>query len=176
MNYLRENKVGIDAEIAPLQTYLYDKIVCKWNIEDFNGYGRVYKNKKSGLVVPEYYISDREYEEVLLDDRLNGIMFFSPSDFTQTYGSLMIQNVDIIFTFNLKSLDYSCEREDESVRQYIMSLMNSYSSKQEVKQIITGLSNVYSDYNGVANYFYDMQDFHHFKITTELRYFNKNCI
>ena len=104
MNYLRENPVGIDAKIAPLQTYLYDNIVSRWSLEDFSGYGRVYKNKKNGLIVPEYYVSEKEYEEVLLDDRLNGIMFFSPSDKTDVYGDLLIQECDVIFSFNLKCI------------------------------------------------------------------------
>jgi len=176
LNYRRKHKVGVDVEIDSLQKYLYDNIVCKWNLDDFNGYGRVYKNKRNKLIIPEYYVSEKEYKEVLLDDRLNGIMFFSTSNFAKTYGTLLVQDVDIIFTFNLSSLQFCEEREDEYIRQYIYSLMNQYSSKQEVKQITTGLNNVYSDYNGVADYFFDMQDFHHFKITTEIRYFNKNCI
>ena len=177
MNYLRQNPVGVDVEIGKIQSFIYNKIIDRWNLPDFSGYGRVYKNKKNGLIVPEYYVSEKEYEEVLLDDRLNGIMFFSPGDNTQVYGDLLIQECDIIFTFNLKCLEFSNEREDEKIRQVILSSLSDYNSKIDfVKQITTGLNNVYRDYNGVANYFYDMQDFHHFKVTLELRYNNKKCI
>jgi ribosome-binding factor A len=80
-----------------------------------------------------------------------------------------------MFTFNLRQLVISDERIDEEVRQYILSLFRAYIKDPNVTSITTGLVNVYKDYNGVAEYFYDMQDFHHFKMTVELRYFNKNC-
>ena len=177
MNYLRENPVGIDLEISRIQTALYDNIVERWNLQDFKGYGRVYKNKKNDLIIPEYYVSEKEYEDVLLDDRLNGIMFFSPSDNAEVYGDLIVQNCDVIFTFNLKCLEFSNEREDEKIRQLILGWLDDYkSNKGFIKQIKTGLTNVYNDYNGVANYFYDMQNYHHFKVTLELRFNNKKCI
>lgn len=177
MNYLRHNPVGVDLEIGKIQSFLYDKIIYRWSLEDFNGYGRVYKNKKNDLIIPEYYVSEKEYEDVLLDDRLNGIMFFSPSDYTQVYGDLLIQECDVIFTFNLKCLEFSNEREDEKIRQLVLGWLSDYKSNKDfVKQIETGLQNVYKEYNGVANYFYDMQNFHHFKVRIELRYNNKKCI
>ena len=76
MNYLKQNTTGVDTVIKGLQKYLYDNLKQKWCFNDFEGYGRVYKNKKNGKVMPEYYTSDKEYKEVLLDDRLQGIMFF----------------------------------------------------------------------------------------------------
>lgn len=176
MNYLKETTLGIDDPIQRLQTYLYDSLVERWGFTDFNGYGRVYKNKRNDLVVPEYYASNREYKEVLLDDRINGIMFFSPSDTIDIFGSLMTQECDIIFSFNLKDIGVSNEREDEKIRQFILFTLNNYKGKKEIRQTVTGLNNVYIDYNGVADYFYDMQDFHHFKIKVLLRYINKNCI
>lgn len=177
MNYLRENPVGIDIEINKIQTFLYNKIVERWSLQNFNGYGRVYKNKKSGLIVPEYYVSEKEYEDVLLDDRLNGIMFFSPNKDADIYGDLIIQKCDVIFTFNLACLEFSNEREDEKIRQVILSYLNTFDSRKDfIEQIKTELENVYRDYNGVANYFYDMQNFHHFKVTLELRFNNKKCI
>lgn len=177
MNYLRENPVGVDIEINRIQTYLYNQIINRWSLEDFNGYGRVYKNKKSNLIIPEYYVSEKEYEEVLLDDRLNGIMFFSPSDMADVYGNLIIQECDVIFSFNLSCIEFSNEREDEKIRQLILADLSDYKANKDfVKQVQTGLTNVYKDYNGVANYFYDMQKFHHFKITLELRFNNTKCI
>lgn len=177
MNYLRENPIGIDFEINKIQKFLYDKIVERWSLEDFNGYGRVYKNKKNNLIIPEYYVSEKEYEDVLLDDRLNGIMFFSPHKDADVYGDLIVQKCDVIFTFNLSSLGFSNEREDEKIRQFILYSLNNFNRKTDfIKQIKTDLTNVYSEFNGVANYFYDMQYFHHFKVTLELRFNNNKCI
>lgn len=174
MNYLKENTTGIDTPIKGLQTYLYDSLVCDWSLDRFDAYGRVYKNKRDSKIVPEYYENNREYKEVLLDDTRDGIMFFSPSDITEVNGNSLNQDCDILFTLNLKSLGYSDYREDEEVRQRVVYLLNNYPRRQEVTQIVTGLNNVYRDYNGVQEYFYDMQDFHHFKITLNIRYSN-NC-
>lgn len=178
MNYLRQNPVGIDEQIQRIQSFVYDKIISNWNLDSFNSYGRVYKNKRNGLIIPEYYVSEKEYEEVLLNDNLNGIMFFSPSDRTEVNGTLLTQDCDLIFTFNLSDLNISNERDDENVRQGVLSILRQYDARIDfVKQITTGLTNVYQDYNGVANYFYDMQNFHHFKVTLGLRYNNNiKCI
>jgi hypothetical protein len=176
VNYLKQNTDGLDTAIKGLQSYLYDNIVSKWTLENFDAYGRVYKNKRNNLIIPEAYVSEKEYKEVLLDDFLDGIMFFSPYDVQDVYEDLIVQKCDVMFTFNLRQLVVSDERIDEEVRQYILSLFRAYIKDPNVTSITTGLVNVYKDYNGVAEYFYDMQDFHHFKMTVDLRYFNKNCI
>ena len=175
MNHLKENSVGIDIEIERLQIFLYDNICKKFCLDDFNGYGRVYKNKRNGLIIPEYYESNRDYREVLLDDRISGTMFFNTDSEATINGTLNTQDCEIIFTFNLNSLLFKDGRDDEYIRQYIILLLNQFDAREEQKTITTGLENVYRDFNGVAKYFYDMQDYHHFKITKELR-INTKCI
>lgn len=175
MNYLKTDTVGIDTCIDGYQKHLYDGICESWCLNKFDGYGRVYKNKKDNLIYPEYYINNKEYKEVLLDDRRNGIMFFSPSDYQDIQGSLTIQKCDVIFSIDLSSLGTSNHRQDEEFRTRVVTLLNRYRKKKEVNQIVTGLENVYNDYSGVNKYFYDMQDFHHFKVNIDLRYNNNNC-
>lgn len=175
MNYLKTTVTGIDEKIKPLQTYLYDNIINKWGLSNFDGYGRVYKNRRKDLIIPEYYISNKEYKEVLLSDKRDGIMFFSPSSKSKSYGDLIVQECDIMFSLNLKTLYNNNERQDEEARQYILGLLNQYMVNLGDKEIETDLRFVYKDYNGVASYFYDMQEFHHFKIKIELRFNNKTC-
>lgn len=174
MNYLKSNTKGIDTIIKGLQSYLYDSITSYWDLNNFDGYGRVYKNKRNEKVVPEYYKSNREYKEVLLSDKKDGIMFFVASDTTEVNGNSLIQNCDILFTINLNKIGLNNERQDEEFRQKIIYFLNNYPRRQEITQIHTGLSNVYLDFNGVQEYFYDMQDFHHFKTTLNIR-FSNNC-
>ena len=176
MNNLKLHTTGIDTPIKGLQIYLYDNIVANWSLINFDGYGRVYKNRKRGAVIPDYYEGEREYKEVLLSDKKDGIMFFSPSDTVNVYSNLVVQDCDIIFTFNLSKLGSNQYRQDEELRQRILFLLNNYVKQNKVKKIETGLNNVYRDYNGVQNYFKDMQEFHHFKVTLELRFINNNCI
>ena len=175
LNYLKENTSGIDTPIRKLQIYLYDNLVNLWGFNLFDSYGRVYKNKRDNKTIPEYYSGKKEYKEVLLDDNLDGIMFFSLSDFTNVISYTSIKDCDIIFSINLKRLGFSEERQDEEVRQQVLTLLNNYTTNHKVKSEVTGLGNVYKDYNGVQDYFYDMQDFHHFKITLEIRYNNLKC-
>jgi hypothetical protein len=177
VNYLRDNSYGVDTEIQKIQTYLYNKINGRFSFTDFDSYGRVYKNKKSGLVIPEYYVSNRDYKEVLLDDRRSGIMFFSTDDSADVNGSLITQDCDLLFSINLASLGVSDDRDDEKIRQIVVSFLRTYNQREDfVKQITTKLEKVYNEFNGVSNYFYDMQDYHHFKIKLGLRYNNINCI
>lgn len=173
MNYLKEHTVGIDTKIKELQTYLYNELISKGKYYNFDAYGRVYKNKRSNKVIPEYYVGNKEYKEILLDDNLDGIMFFSPSDFSTINGNISIQDCDIIFSVNLSNCNDN--RQDEEVRQDVLFLLTQKAKKGELKNVVTGLDNVYSDYNGVADYFYDMQNFHHFKITIELNFTNNKC-
>ena len=175
MNHLRTEVDGVDEPIKALQKYLYDNIVSYYDLNAFNGYGRVYKNKRNDMIVPEYYVSNKQYKEVLLDSRLDGIMFFSTSSTSKAYGTLVIQPCDVMFTFNLSRLTDDNERDDEQVRQYVLWLLNQYTVNLGDKEIETDLRYVYRDYNGVSAYFYDMQPFHHFKIKIELRYNNKIC-
>lgn len=176
MNYLKENNVGIDNPIKRLQVYLYDRIVSNFGLSDFDGYGRVYRNRKDNLFIPEAYVNNKEYKEVLLDDRNDGIMFFSPESNSTAYGSLVIQKCDLIFSVNLDNLYGSNERKDEEFRQYVLSLLNLYVVDLGDKEIETDLNKVYEKYNGVASYFYDMQNFHHFKIKINLKFNNNTCI
>lgn len=175
MNYLKENTVGVDNVIKGMQKYLYSNLLTKWSLTDFDAYGRVYKNSRNKRMIPEHYISGNEYSEVLLDDRKDGIMFFSPNSTQEVNGNLITQECDIIFSVNLNSLKGSAERQDEEVRQQVLFLLDVYDTNQKVVKAETGLLNVYRDYNGVAEYFLDMQEFHHFKITLDLRYINTSC-
>lgn len=175
MNYLKENPIGIDYEIKRLQIYLYNNISNKFGLDDFDAYGRVYKNKKDRFIIPEYYLSNRDYKEVLLDDRRSGIMFFSPSSNFTDYGGLVERYCDIMFTFNLDRLYGNENRNDEEIRTYVLTLLNNYIETLGDKEVETDLMAVYKDYNGVASYFYDMQEFHHFKIKIKLRFNNKTC-
>jgi hypothetical protein len=102
-------------------------------------------------------------------------MFFSPDSKSKAYGSLIVQDCDIMFTLNLNTLYGSNERQDEEARQYVLGLLNQYTIDLGDKEIETDLRFVYKDYNGVASYFYDMQEFHHFKIKIQLRFNNKIC-
>lgn len=175
MNYLKETPTGIDKEIKNLQIYLYDRISLKFGLNDFDAYGRVYKNRRNDLIIPEYYLSNRDYKEVLLDDRRSGIMFFSPESRFTDYGGLVEQYCDIMFTFNLTRLYGNDNRNDEETRNFILTLLNNYVDRLGDKEVETDLRFVYKDYNGVASYFYDMQEFHHFKIKVKLRFNNKTC-
>jgi len=175
MNYPKTNTSGIDSTIKHLQTYLHDNLTRLWSVPKFDVYGRVYKNKRDAKVFPEYYLGGKEYKEVLLDDTRDGILFFSPSDFTDVIGRSLITDTDLIFSVNLKNIGSNFERQDEEIRLDVLNLLSNYTRKQEVKRIIIGLNNVYQDYNGVAEYFKDMQEYHHFKITLELRYSNNKC-
>lgn len=175
MNYIKTNTVGVDVPIKRIQTRCYDGLVALWGVNDFDAYGRVYKNKKKDKVIPEYYVGNKEYKSVLLDDRRTGIMFFDIGDSVNVNGTILSTACEVLFSVNISSLNGDTERTDAEVQKDAFNLLNKYQGIFSIDNIYTGLNNVYNEFTGVSSYFRDMQKFHHFKISGIINYTNNNC-
>lgn len=78
MNHIKNIPVGIDVTIQDMQIELYDALSESWG--DINGFGRVYKQDKQERIIPEYYVGNSEYKEVLTNDSFVGTFFFIEDD------------------------------------------------------------------------------------------------
>lgn len=174
MNYTKTNTAGVDTPIERIKNYLYSELLSKWNPDELDVYGRIYKNTSQGITYPEYYIGDNEYKEVLLDDTKTGIIFFSVSDFANSNGDVLNRECDVIVSIDLNELNGNTYRTDAHVQRDVFKVLNNFRGIFSINRIETGLNNVYSDFNGVVKYFNDMQGFHHFKINGIINYTN-NC-
>ena len=69
--------VGVDAAIQKLQTLIHNNLMDKWAIDSnqYQSFGRCYRNKKDNGYIAEVYLGQSEYKEVYWDDNLSAISF-----------------------------------------------------------------------------------------------------
>jgi len=174
LNYLKDNPKGVDAPIDRIQKILYKELSCSWNTDNLDGYGRIYRNERREKVIPEFYTNENEYKEVLQNDTKACIFFFNTGNPSVT-GKLAIVDCEIIFSVDLTTIKGDETRDDEEIRNDVVLALNRYATNFEKDyDIIKDLDGVYEDFRGVADYFLDMQRFHHFKFKGKIRY-NINC-
>lgn len=167
MNNLKNNPVGVDKHIQRIQRKLYDSL----STGNFDGYGRIYSIERSGKHLPCWYVSDREYKEVLLSDRLDGSFFFNIDNTQQVdLSDDVTTNCEILFTVNLETMKGSNGRQDEEVIQDVLDVLQKFKGIFNITQVVRGLDLVYSEFRGVANYFKDLQPYFHFKVKGNLLY------
>ena len=173
MNNTKPNPVGVDKAIDRIQTYVYDN----WATVDFDFYGRVYKHEVNGRVLPLFYTSLRNYKEVLLNDNLDGICFFNVSDSEQvSENGDVTSDCDIMFSINLSNLKGDTNRMDEEIKQELLETLYRFKGIFNIKEVIKGLESVYSEFNGVSDYFKNLQPYLHLRIKGEILYnFNLKC-
>ncbi|CAL2077684.1 conserved protein of unknown function [Tenacibaculum sp. 190524A02b] len=122
MIHLKENPVGIDLLIQKLQKKLNHKI----SYDGMHSFGRVYLNEIEGKLVPEYYKGNGEYKEVLLNDRINGNIFFIEDGTTKKKSSQLITPISLIILLDLEKLsNINDKRIDEEVKTEIYSIIET---------------------------------------------------
>lgn len=167
MNHLKPSVTGVDAPIQRIQRYLYDSL----DTGNFDGYGRIYKIERNGIDLPCWYISDREYKEVSLSDKVDGSFFFNIGD-SQGFdiNSNVTTDCEILFTFNLGTIKGSDVRSDEEVLQDVIYYLQRFKGIFNITEVVRGLDSVYSDFSGVSKYFKNLQPYFHFKVKGKLLY------
>lgn len=176
MNYIKSDSTGIDAVIAKLQKKLYDKLAPDWG--NIDGYGRIYRNAKDGKVYPEYYDSDGNYHDVLMDDSKNAIFFFDVHpDIKSVTHNFEVATVDIIVFVNLDEIKGLQQRQDQEIRKDFSKILRYKPYNYEVKKIDLTIDRVYSQFKGIPELLKnkDMSYYHHFKVSGSLSYSTNNC-
>jgi hypothetical protein len=184
MLFTRIIKSGIDAPIDGLQRLLYPNIVTAWGLNadsaaDYNSYSRAYRNQTEEGYVPEVFVGGKEYKEVLVNDKIKALSFFSVGETIQFSGNQLQADVSLLFFVNLTKINASSERADETVRQQIVQMVQGIKAFGfAFTGIETGVDSVLRDYEGLRRNpgvkFRDMHPFHCFKLNFTVRY-KSNC-
>lgn len=126
MNNIKQNPVGIDVIIQPMQVELYDTLSASWG--DMRGFGRVYKNKKQRRIIPEHYLGNSEYEEVLTSDMTVATFFFVESgELTSQKSCLSRTKVDLIFLVDVNKAKETIDHyADEEVRIDVLNIAKKH--------------------------------------------------
>lgn len=185
MKFTRTTVTGIDTPIQGHQDWLYPKLVTAWGLDgasakDYNSYGRAYRNERENGFVPEVFMGGRDYQEVLLNDKVKALSFYSVDGVVPFRNNQFVAQVALIFFADLKRLAPGADRNDEELRQDVIKLVQgnlNYGFKFTGYEV--GVENVLKDYAGVFRdermKFRDMQPFHSFCLNFELTY-KQNCI
>lgn len=178
--------VGVDIPIQKLQSYLHEKLLTKWGLQNaqYEAYGRCYRNQKESGYVAEVYVGGGEYKEVYLDDRISVLSFFGLSgdiDFEVTNTA----DVHLIFWVNIKKLYPAItHRADEEVRKDVQELIQKKMYGFTLTDVRLGIERVHQEYRGTimaaqANLdtlkYRDMHPFHCFRFDLKLLYDIKHC-
>jgi hypothetical protein len=168
-NNLKLNPVGVDKEIADLQTSIYNQLGYS-NIE---GYGRCYLIKdKNQKLIPAHFVKGKDYVEVLPNDKnsSNGHFFFMTSEKSKFEKKQASVETDIYFLLNIEKLKPGIlHRADEEVLEDIIGIIEKYKffSINEFVKGEKALEDFKSD-------LLDMQPYFFLKITGTIKY-QFNC-
>jgi len=176
MNYNNYPSKGIDHKIKLIQNAL--ELHLGFVGVDF--YGRVQKvlAKDGKSFVPEVHISNKERKEVFYDDRNapGGNVFFIDEDqHTSKNGVQFTAKVKIVFMLNLDKLFLNTTyRADSEVQDKCVKLVEKIKAL-DITGLEKGLKNVFKDFDINKIKLNDLQPYHTFSITGELKYtFNNN--
>lgn len=180
------NPVGVDILIQKMQAYLHNGLAKKWGYANtgsgpelverdhlFKAYGRAYRNQKDDGYVPEVYVGSKEYKEVFVDDTLNGLSFFLTGD---TVREGFYNQVSIIYHVDLAKIKPNIEhRGDEEARVDAIELVRKNSFGFTLQGFVTGIENVYREFNRKEIKFRDIHPFHCFRINLSMIPIDKYC-
>jgi hypothetical protein len=177
------NPVGIDIPIKKLQAFLHDALLEKWGIEtdQYQSYGRCYRNKQDKGYMAEVYDGNDEYKEVYYDDTISAISFFGISN---NIKQVIEQKADVhlIFFVNLEKLKPEApNRADEEVRIDVMNIIGKTMFGFTLDSVDLWLENVLREYSGSYREErlkqVDMHPVHCFRLNFTLNYNIKkpNC-
>jgi len=156
---------GIDIPINAMVEKFKAKL---WNGKTVDFNGRVFRNEREingrTVIVPEIFISGKEYKSKVFDDFKDAGCFFDVSpnrNIDEQYAM-----VDVCFYVNLNKIYPAIvtERATENVHEDVMKLLEF--SDFEIQELITGIE-AFADYQLRQNKV-DMQPYYVFKFKTKL--------
>lgn len=182
---VKTNPVGIDILIQAYQTALHERLIAAWGLADdqYECYGRCYRNKNDNGYVAEVFKAGIDYQEVYWNDRVSAVSFFGISN--EEHGIGENTRIHLVFFVDIKKLKPTINhRADEEVRRDVQLFAAEGFRGFQYKSTELWLENVLREYPGnFRNYgsgdingklkFLDMHPTHCFRINLEINY-NKN--
>lgn len=177
MNITKPIVIGIDIPIQKFQTVLYNKIKTIWPVDDtsFNMYGRAYRNQAAKGYQPEVYAGNGEYNDSYFNDTLKGSAFFGVSSPEKVIKGDATAQVFVIFMVNLDLIKPGATRNDEEARNDMQQAAPDGMGGFFITGVITGIDQVFKEYNIDNIKFRDMHPWHCFRLNFNLTYNIYDC-
>ncbi len=175
----KTDRDGIDIVIEELQQSTFPKLLGFWDpLTTYTSFPRANKNLVDGSVVPQVSADQKDYEQVLTNDKVFINSFFLIDDVRNYDEELrqIKQNISIIFQADLKKLYGQTNRADE---QFNMDVLRVF-QKENVFivgdiELTEGIDNVYSDLSITGKLkeivdLHDMSQLHVLKLSFDVLY------
>ena len=178
---LKDSPVGIDAVINNINDLVYTELdwlsTDEENPVNYTAYHRALKNPRGAGLVPEVYNLENgstfgEYTEALYDDSLDASSFFYTSDSIDTIdnGYMFSTTLSMVFQVDLsKVADNIKHRGDAEIHRIVVNAINK-GIYGKVSSVVTGIPNVYSEFDQSQIEFTDMHPFHCFRVDIDVNY------
>lgn len=183
---IKDSPVGIDTVINNINNLVYkelDWLSTNDSPVNYTAYHRALKNPKNGGIVPEVYDIDTstrtgEYTEALYDDTVDASSFFYVEDNQSPVdnGRMFNTTVSMVFQVDLSVVaDAIDHRGDAEIHRVVCNAINK-SPFGNVSGLITGIPNVYSEFDQSQIEFTDMHPFHCFRVDIDVNYEFGCCV
>lgn len=168
--------IGLDKQIDKFQSYLYSKL--DWL--NYESYHRVYLNPDSNTrgSVPETYVGDGEYKEVLFTDKFSVSSFFLKSGRETIDEGFITSEISFIVQSNLADLYPGItHRADEELKNDVIVHAQNYSDADSFRliEVLSDVNDVYREVNH-DQVLLDNMSFHHVvRFVFEVKYTEDCC-
>ena len=156
---------GIDITIERLITRFEDNLFtdksCDW-------FGRIHRNQRDEGIVPERWISQKNYKDTLLNDKVDLTCFFDVQP-NETYQGYYKSDVWICFSVNLLNLYPLISRNEatETLHESVLTQIEKIGGVS-VTGLVRGLP-AFSDYARVKDSD-NLSPYYLFRVNTEIKY------
>jgi len=171
MNFTTTSTIGIDTVIQSIQNELYSNLIVSWS-ENIDGYGRVYINKKQNENIAQYFIDEKDYKDVYVNDEKDAQFFFLTDENSTTEDEYVYKNkTKVVFIVNLKKV-FDSGRVDSKARVNVINFLRNIAyGRFQIEGYDTGVDNVFRGLNTDKLKKADLQPFHVFSINIDLNYY-----
>jgi hypothetical protein len=183
---LKSSPVGIDTVINNINKLVFDELNWLSTNEvpvNYSAYHRALKNPRNGGIIPEVYeidtvTSSGEYSEAFYNDRVDASSFFYVDDNQTTIdnGRMFSTTVSMVFQVDLSVVaDAIDHRGDAEIHRIVCNAINK-SVYGNVSGLVTGIPNVYSEFDQSQIEFTDMGNSHVFRVDVAVNYEFGCCV
>ena len=166
---------GVDIPISLIRDNLVQNL---WsNVSNQIYYTRAFRNviqiDGSERVIPEVFTENREYREVLFDNKWNVLVFFDVDNERSNILDKPETNLNIIFAVNLDAIHPGGDfRQEDNVQADVLQVLKDTSNVSIDKTNATIKSGIdaYEDFYRENIVGFNMQSFHTFKIALSVKY------
>lgn len=145
----KTNKDGVDIVIDAIQQRIHPQLLGFWvGAATYECYPRANKNYKADQIIPEISLDQKDYKEVLNDDKFSVTSFFlvdNERTYQDEWGQIK-QEISIIFQCDLVELYGATERFDEQFNMDVLRVLKAESLYiVDDIEFTEGIDDVYSD-------------------------------